>query len=190
MNQSVHGVDLLQWIMGPVKTVTAHASSRIHPEIEVEDTLACSLTFESGAHGVLMGTTAMWPGGNVRLEIGGENGTAVSEDGLRRWSFRDQTDEDKHLPDALRAKRTEKSTGGGSSAADVPQYLHLRNLTAIYEAWERGEEPETTAREARGRPSPSSAPCTTLPRRADNPSRWTNKTPPYCRPLAPSQRVF
>ena len=149
MNQSVHGVDLLQWIMGPVKTVTAHASSRIHPEIEVEDTLACALTFESGAHGVLMGTTAMWPGGNVRLEVGGENGTAVSEDGLRRWTFRDQTDEDKHLPDALRARHAEKSTGGGSSPADVPQYLHLRNLTAIYQAWERGEEPETTGREAR-----------------------------------------
>ena len=149
MNQSVHGVDLLQWVMGPVKTVTAHASSRIHPEIEVEDTLACSLTFESGAHGVIMGTTAMWPGGGVRLEVGGENGTAVSEDGLRRWKFRDQTDEDAKLPELLRSRETEKTTGGGANAQDVPQDLHKRNMKAIYGAWDADRDAETSGREAR-----------------------------------------
>src|SRR5206468_8144466 len=51
MNQSVHAIDLLQWIVGPVKSVSAYAASRIHPEIEVEDTLACALQFENGAFG-------------------------------------------------------------------------------------------------------------------------------------------
>src|ERR1700722_17822403 len=36
MNQSVHSIDLLQWIAGPVKRVSAYGSSRIHPEIGVE----------------------------------------------------------------------------------------------------------------------------------------------------------
>ena len=39
MNQGVHQVDLVQWVVGPVKRVSAYASSRIHAKIEVEDTL-------------------------------------------------------------------------------------------------------------------------------------------------------
>jgi len=73
MNQSVHAVDLLQWIAGPVKSVSAHAGSRIHAEIEVEDTLACSLQFESGAYGVIMGSTGMWPGVGVQTTVPSPN---------------------------------------------------------------------------------------------------------------------
>jgi len=74
MNQGVHQVDLMQWIVGPVKTVSAFGSSRIHPNIEVEDTLTCSVLFENGTHGTFVSTTAMWPGAPVRIEIGGEFG--------------------------------------------------------------------------------------------------------------------
>ena len=38
-----------------------------------EDTMSASLRFENGAFGTIMGTTAMWPGSPVRIEIGGEN---------------------------------------------------------------------------------------------------------------------
>src|SRR5437762_3033628 len=79
MNQSVHAVDLLQWVCGPVKTVCALASSRIHPKIEVEDTLSCTLQFASGAFGSIVGSTAMYPGSGVRIQVGGENGSAISE---------------------------------------------------------------------------------------------------------------
>ena len=67
--KSVHAIDLLQWIVVPVKTVSAYAASRIHPEIEVEDTLAASLQFENGAFGGIVGTTAMYPGAPSRLEV-------------------------------------------------------------------------------------------------------------------------
>src|SRR6476469_4310642 len=70
MNQSVHAIDLLQWIAGPVRRVSAYAASRIHAKIEVEDTLTCSLQFESGAFGTIVGSTAMFPGQPVRVEIG------------------------------------------------------------------------------------------------------------------------
>src|SRR5207244_10693576 len=89
MNQSVHSIDLLQWMVGPVKTVSAYAASRIHPEIEVEDTLSCSLQFANGAFGTILGTTAMYPGLPPRIEIGGENGLAISETGLKFVKFRD-----------------------------------------------------------------------------------------------------
>ncbi len=146
MNQSVHAVDLLQWIMGPVKTVSAHASSRIHPEIEVEDTLACSLTFANGAHGVIMGSTAMYPGGAVRIEVGGADGSAVSEAGLRRFKFREERPGDVALLE-VPAKPT--STGGGSSNLDVGLELHYQNIRDIYTAWENGREADTNGVEAR-----------------------------------------
>src|SRR5580658_1281039 len=101
MNQGVHQADLLQWIVGPVKTVSAYASSRIHAKIEVEDTLTCAMQFASGAYGSFVSTTAMYPGGATRLEIGGENGTAVSEGGLKRFSFREARPEDEQLLEQL-----------------------------------------------------------------------------------------
>ena len=148
MNQSVHAVDLLQWVAGPIKTVSAYASSRIHAAIEVEDTLSCSLQFESGAFGTIMGTTAMFPGGPVRLEIGGENGMACTEWNLKTWKFRDERPEDKDMLSKINDTKT-ASTGGGSSATDVPADLHAKNIHHILGAWEEGKDADTSGPEAR-----------------------------------------
>jgi UDP-N-acetyl-2-amino-2-deoxyglucuronate dehydrogenase len=144
----VHQVDLFQWIVGPVKTVSAYASSRIHPKIEVEDTLTCAMQFAGGAYGTFVSSTAMYPGNWTRLEIGGENGTAVSEGGLKRFQFRDARPEDEELLNKLDPARV-KSSGGGSSATDVPLDLHGLNIAAIYDAWAKDQEAETCGPEAR-----------------------------------------
>jgi len=145
MNQSVHAIDLLQWVAGPVESVSAYGASRIHPQIETEDTLACALQFKSGAFGVIMGTTAMYPGRPVRLEIGGSDGTAVSEAGLKVFRFRHERPEDKLLLDPSASG----GTAGGASATDVKLDLHALNLKAILSAWASGNEAETAAPEAR-----------------------------------------
>src|SRR5207248_5140461 len=98
---SVHAIDLLQWIVGPVKSVSAYASSRIHPKIEVEDTASAAVEFANGAYGTIMGTTAMFPGMPARIEVGGENGTAVSENGLKFFKFRDERPGDGQLLETL-----------------------------------------------------------------------------------------
>ncbi|HEV8607195.1 MAG TPA: Gfo/Idh/MocA family oxidoreductase [Tepidisphaeraceae bacterium] len=172
MNQSVHAIDLLQWIVGPVKQVSAYASSRIHAEIEVEDTMSCSLEFANGGYGTIMGTTAMFPGQPARIEVGGENGTAVSENGLKVFKFRDERPGDAQIletlcppaPDKLKEKiaaaggdalleklglKKSTSTGGGSSNTDVPLDFHARNVMAILNAWDEGHDAETHAAEAR-----------------------------------------
>lgn len=149
MNQSVHAIDLLQWIVGPVRRVSAYASSRIHPEIEVEDTLSCSLQFENGAFGTIMGTTAMYPGGPVRMEVGGENGMAVSEFALKTYKFRDERPEDAELLARLGPDAQAKSTGGGSNPRDVPLQRHIDNIRSILASWEKGEDAETNPAEAR-----------------------------------------
>jgi len=148
MNQGVHQVDLIQWIVGPVKTVCAFASSRIHDKIEVEDTMTCAMQFANGAYGTFVSTTAMFPGNATRLEVGGENGTAVSEGGLKRFQFRDARPEDEELLKRL-APENFKSTGGGSSAADVSLDMHAQNIQAIYHAWTKNQDAETCGPEAR-----------------------------------------
>jgi predicted dehydrogenase len=148
MNQSVHAVDLLQWIVGPVKQVSAYAASRIHSTIEVEDTLSCSLQFENGAFGTIMGTTAMFPGGPVRIEVGGENGTACTEWNLKTYKFRDERPEDATIFERVNGN-TKASTGGGASATDVPADLHAQNVHHILDAWEQGKDADTCGTEAR-----------------------------------------
>ncbi|MCY2952978.1 MAG: Gfo/Idh/MocA family oxidoreductase [Planctomycetota bacterium] len=148
MNQSVHAIDLLQWIVGPVKQVSAYASSRIHAEIEVEDTLSCALQFANGGFGTIVGTTAMYPGIPMRIEVGGENGTAVSENGLKMFKFRDERAGDKELVELVNRKRG-SSTGSGASAADVPLDMHGMNIRAILDAWGEGRDAETCGTEAR-----------------------------------------
>jgi len=47
MNQGIHGIDLLQWLMGGVEKVTAFSATRAHTGIEVEDVAVASLLFKS-----------------------------------------------------------------------------------------------------------------------------------------------
>jgi len=150
MNQSIHNIDLLQWIAGPVKNVSAYAGSRIHPRIETEDAASCALEFENGAFGTIVGTTAMFPGMPARFEIGGENGSAVQENGLKLFKFRDERPEDQEL--ARRLGPMPPPSAGASvaaSAAAMGMELHARNIAAILAAWEQGREAETSGLESR-----------------------------------------
>ena len=62
MNQAIHSVDLLIWLMGDVKELTAFTSTLTHDRIEVEDTAVATLRFKSGALGVIEATTTSYPG--------------------------------------------------------------------------------------------------------------------------------
>ena len=79
MNQGVHTVDLLLWLLGPVRRVYAKTAAALH-RIEVEDTAVAVLEFESGALATLEATTAAFPGYPRRIELSGTNGTAIVED--------------------------------------------------------------------------------------------------------------
>jgi predicted dehydrogenase len=149
MNQSIHNIDLLQWIAGPVKTVSAFASSRIHAGIQTEDTCSAALEFANGAFGTIVGTTALYPGMPARLEIGGENGTAVQENGLKLFKFRDERPSDRELSDRLAPKPAVAGPGVASNAAAMGNDLHTRNIQAIFSAWDEGRDAETNGPESR-----------------------------------------
>lgn len=76
MNQGIHTVDLLQWLVGPVESIYGRAEA-LQRTIEVEDTAVSLLRFRGGAMGVMEMTTAAYPDQGQRLEIHGEKGTAI-----------------------------------------------------------------------------------------------------------------
>lgn len=85
MNQGVHYIDMIQWIMGGVESVQAQMRTTTH-RIEVEDVANALVTYKNGATGVIRGATSVYPGLAESLEVHGEFGTAVIEaDRLKMW---------------------------------------------------------------------------------------------------------
>ncbi len=78
INQGVHTVDLLLWLLGDVVKVQARTAAMLH-QIETEDTALALLEFSSGALGQLQATTAAYPGYPRRVEITGSKGTIILE---------------------------------------------------------------------------------------------------------------
>jgi UDP-N-acetyl-2-amino-2-deoxyglucuronate dehydrogenase len=80
INQAIHSIDLLQWLMGRVVEVTAFTGLLAHERIEVEDTAVGMLEFENGALGTILATTAAYPGLTARIAVHGDRGSAVIDD--------------------------------------------------------------------------------------------------------------
>jgi len=79
MTQAIHYVDLLQWYLGDVEWVVATAGTYKHGAyIEVEDTLAATLRFTSGAIAQFTASTALTPALGQRIAVTGAGGATVS----------------------------------------------------------------------------------------------------------------
>jgi len=79
MNQSIHSIDVLQWMMGLVRTVYAYTDTLAH-RMETEDVAVAVLRFTSGALGTIAATTGAYPGVTTRIDVFGDKGSAVIED--------------------------------------------------------------------------------------------------------------
>jgi predicted dehydrogenase len=77
MTQSIHIIDLLQHVVGPIRSVVGRVATKRH-RIEVEDTATALVSFENGAMGVIESTTSVQPAMMSRLEIHGERGTIIA----------------------------------------------------------------------------------------------------------------
>ncbi len=85
MNQGIHCIDLMQWIMGEVGSVFAYTRT-LARRIEVEDTAVSVLEYKNGAIGVIEGTTSVVPGFDHRLEFHGVDGSIlVDGEKIARW---------------------------------------------------------------------------------------------------------
>lgn len=73
INQGIHGVDIIQYIAGPIKQTKSLVKTLVH-DIEAEDTVVSAVEFESGAIGVIEATTSVNPGYDREIKIHGSRG--------------------------------------------------------------------------------------------------------------------
>jgi predicted dehydrogenase len=86
INQAIHQVDVLLWLLGPVRELFAYWQIAARHSIESEDVISALLSYDNGATGVIQAATAFWPGYSERLEMHGTKGTAViTGDKLTTW---------------------------------------------------------------------------------------------------------
>lgn len=129
MNQAIHSVDLLLWLMGPVKSVSAMTALRAHERIEVEDAATAILEFESGALGTIEATTAAYPGTLKRIEIAGSLGSAtLEEEAIKQWSFSKAIKSDTKILEQM----TSNVTGGGAADPAAIGHKAHRDLFANF----------------------------------------------------------
>jgi UDP-N-acetyl-2-amino-2-deoxyglucuronate dehydrogenase len=103
-NQASHHVDMLEWMMGDVESVFAHATTAL-ADIEAEDTAVVTLKFKNGALGVIEATTATRPRDlEGSISVLGEKGSVViggfAVNQMQAWNFdEEQSGDDKVLED-------------------------------------------------------------------------------------------
>lgn len=148
MNQAIHSVDLLTWLMGPVVEIQARTATLAHQRIEVEDVAVAMLRFENGALGVLEATTAAYPGYLKRIEIHGSDGSAVlEEEDLKVWDFAKSRKEDQAILAEMQRKR---STGGGASdPSAIGHHGHAMQFRDFVDAVKKNRPPAIDGHEGR-----------------------------------------
>ncbi len=140
MNQSIHAVDLLQWILGPVESICGYAETLAH-DIEAEDTASAALRFASGALGTIQGTTSAHRDSPLRIEIRGTEGSATLEGPrLTVW----QPGREEEILSARDRESLPESQGDEPLGA-----AHRRQLKEIFAALREGREPPIPGEEAR-----------------------------------------
>lgn len=77
INQAPHHLDILQWLMGPIREVSGEWSNLNHPYIEVEDTAVANIRFANGGLGNIVCSLSQNPGIHTKIHIHGANGYSV-----------------------------------------------------------------------------------------------------------------
>jgi predicted dehydrogenase len=143
INQAIHTLDLMLHLFGPVTRVYGAAATRLH-RIEVEDTLAAVLEFESGALGTIEAGTSIYPGYERRLEMTGSEGTLVLEhDRLAAVDLRSKP------ADLDRSATRADTTASASSPIVSDASAHARVIEDFVSAIASGRRPACDGREGR-----------------------------------------
>jgi predicted dehydrogenase len=148
MNQGIHYIDLLQWVMGPVESVSAQTATLGH-RIEVEDVAVATLRFANGALGLIQGSTAIYPGLPERLEIAGTGGTVVLTAGqLTAWEFKDEKGEAAPYGTKVTTAATTGATGSADPTA-ISGSTHAAQVADLVAAITGDHEPALPGAAAR-----------------------------------------
>jgi predicted dehydrogenase len=150
-NQSIHAIDQLLYLADPVKRVSASTTRALHKGIEVEDTAVAILEFESGARGIVEGSTACWSesGNPAEIYVNGDQGSVIlADDGFRKWEFRETLPEDTHVLEHLMID-TKKEGMGANDPSAINADGHRHNFEDVVSAIQAGKKPSVDGGEAR-----------------------------------------
>ncbi len=143
INQAIHTVDLLQWLMGDVQTVFGQTDTVTH-RLEGEDNAASVLRFKNGAMGVIEASTSVQPAQARRLEIHGEKGTVVIEDDTIKVLL-----EEGDAPEFTEEKEQKKESSGASSPLGGFSITpHKKQFEAIADAVHQNKTPVVSGEES------------------------------------------
>ncbi|MFB3887374.1 MAG: Gfo/Idh/MocA family protein [Thermodesulfobacteriota bacterium] len=133
INQAIHTIDLLQWLMGGVKTVIGLTRTSIH-HIETEDLGVAVVEFINGALGVIEGSTAIQPGFKERVEIHGQKGSIILEGGnIKEWKVEGCREED--------YVDQQKVSYGSTHSPAISYANHKAQLEEIIDSIQNDKEP-------------------------------------------------
>lgn len=150
MNQSIHTIDALIHLAGPVKSVQANTACLAHTGIEVEDIAVAILEFENSARGVIEGSTCTWSkaGHPARVQLCGTEGSVfLADEAFELWDFKTKKPEDAEIHHTL--MRGQEAGLGANNPSAIQFYQHQRNFEEVVTAIHEGREPTTSASEAR-----------------------------------------
>jgi len=140
INQAIHTIDLLQWIMGDVKTIFGQIDKFTHKRIEGEDNAVAVLRFQNGALGVIEGSTSVRPAMARRLEIHGTEGTAV----LKNNSFTIRSSKESESVN----KEVSTPAGAANPLQGYSLVSHQKQFEAIVESIKNHAQPPLSGQEA------------------------------------------
>jgi predicted dehydrogenase len=148
MNQGVHYVDMLQWLMGGVEAVTAQVRTLTH-EIEVEDCAAAVIEFKNGAIGTLRGSTSCYPGVAESVEIHGDKGgIQIEGDKVRTWLSTAVEDGGQTAKPDGEEPKLDLSESAASDPSAAWGTQHLMQVQDFTDAVQQGRAPQLSARDA------------------------------------------
>jgi len=148
MNQAIHNVDLLLWMMGSAAMVSGFTATLAHERIEVEDTAVAVIRFKSGALGVIQTATSVHPGYPKTIAVHGDKGSAaIEQDDVLRWDFIPETDADKVVKARFASKVS--ASGGSADPKAISHEGHRRQLADFVEAVRSNRPPKVDGKEGK-----------------------------------------
>lgn len=126
INQSIHTIDLLQWMLGDMDSIQAYKGTFTHEMIESEDNAVASFRFKSGVIGTFVASTSIVPPFPRRIEIYGSKGTALLDETTFLLL---QTEKD-----LKNSGQTDDPAGAKSPLANLQYDPHKNQYNKIFEA--------------------------------------------------------
>ena len=147
MNQGIHLVDLLLWYVGVPEHVSAYART-LARDVEVEDTAAATLQFESGALATIAATTTARPGFAHRLSLyGTAGGIEIEGERVRRWTL--AAPEQAQVEPFSASAPDDEDAGAGGAPGGIETEGHARLLRDFVEAVRQDRPPLVSGSEGR-----------------------------------------